>query len=157
MRRLAYEDDEVAHRYDKILEETMTRYFQLIRRSIDEVSPALHSSFCTVEFDFRFSAKFAKILAGDNGPAIIRINNGRYLNECQRDVPQWLRKTAKQIVPLHSEAILLAEPDTCSHNRYCTGAYAMLEQITLSLLEGCKGGKFWITRMSNHEPASGIA
>ena len=142
---------------DGILQESMVKYAHLIRDSIDAVNPSIPCSFCLCSQDVRHAPAVAKILAGNSGEAVIRINNARYLQDSLRNIPSWLHFTATQVAAFDDDVTLICEPDTFPQNRYSTSAATLRMHVTMSALEGCKGGKFWITRMSSFEPNSGAA
>ena len=154
LRKLVYQDTAFAHQYDELLQQTMENYFRGIRKAIDDVSPDIHCGLFLCEQEARFYGKFAKLLAGKTGHPMVRVNNGRYMSDAQRDVPAWLRKTAGQMVLFGDQFHILSETDTCPHNRYSMSAYSLLQHIMLSYLEGCKGGSLWITGVQNLEPTS---
>ncbi len=154
LRKLVFEDTAIAHQYDELLRQTMENYFRYVRKAIDDVNPDIHCGLFLCEQEARHYGKFAEILAGKTGHPMVRINNARYMVDAQRDVPEWLRKTAAQMVQFGDKFHILGETDTCPHNRYATGAYSLLQMIELSLLEGCKGGSLWITGTQNLEPSS---
>jgi hypothetical protein len=142
---------------DGILQESMVKYAHLIRDSIDAVNPSIPCSFCLCSQDVRHAPAVAKILAGNAGEAVIRINNARYLQDSLRNIPAWLHFTATQVAAFDDDVTLICEPDTFPQNRYSTSAATLRMHMLMSALEGCKGGKFWITRMSSFEPNSGKA
>ena len=146
-----------AHIMDGILQESMNKYAHLIRDSIDAVNPTIPCSFCLCSQDVRHAPAVAKILAGKSGEAVIRINNARYLQDSLRSIPSWLHFTAAQVAAFDDDVTLICEPDTFPQNRYSTSAATLRMHLVMSALEGCKGGKFWITRMSSFEPNSGKA
>ena len=140
---------------DGILQESMTKYAHLIRDAIDAVNSEIPCSFCLCSQDVRHAPAVAKILAGKAGEAVIRINNARYLQDSLRGIPAWLHFTATQVAAFDDDVTLICEPDTFPQNRYSTSAATLRMHMVMSALEGCKGGKFWITRMSSYEPNSG--
>ncbi|MBR4901465.1 MAG: hypothetical protein IKZ46_11040 [Victivallales bacterium] len=148
---------EDAHIMDDILQESMVKYAHLIRDSINAVNPSIPCSFCLCSQDVRHAPAVAKILAGNTGEAVIRINNARYLQDSLRNIPAWLHFTATQVAAFDDDVTLICEPDTFPQNRYSTSAATLRMHVTMSALEGCKGGKYWITRMSSFEPNSGKA
>lgn len=157
LRKAVGENINVAKQFDAVIRETMNKYARLIRDAIDQVNPSLFCSFCQCYYDTRFSADIARILAGENNKPLIRINNGLYLNANPRRLPGWLFQTAEQIATLPQDITIIAEPDTCPQNRYSTSATFMRTHLLLSMLEGARGGKLWITRTGNFEPSSGVA
>ena len=158
LRKLVFKDTALAHQYDELLRQTMENFFRGVRKAIDDVSPDIHCGLFLCEQEARHYGKFAEILAGKTGHPMVRVNNGRYLSDRQRDVPAWLRKTAGQMVLFGNRFHILSETDTAPHNRYSMSAYSLLQHIVLSYLEGCKGGSLWITSVQNSDVfASGQA
>ncbi|MBR5837439.1 MAG: hypothetical protein IKZ84_02760 [Victivallales bacterium] len=157
LREAVKSSKEDAHIMDDILQESMVKYAHLIRDSIDAVNLDIPCSFCLCSQDVRHAPAVAKILAGQTGEAVIRINNARYLQDSLRNIPTWLHFTATQVAAFDDDVTLICEPDTFPQNRYSTSAATLRMHMLMSALEGCKGGKFWITRMSSFEPNSGKA
>ena len=157
LREAVKSSTEDAHIMDGILQESMVKYARLIRDSIDAVNPSIPCSFCLCSQDVRHAPAVAKILAGNTGETVIRINNSRYLSESMRNIPSWLHSTATQVAAFDDDTTIICEPDTCPHNRYSTSAAMLRMHIVMSAFEGCKGGKFWITRTSAYEPNAGKA
>lgn len=150
-------EPETAKLYDGLLRDSIIVHARAIRGEIDKVDPMIPCSFCCCSGDVRHAAAVARALAAPGQETVIRLNNGRYLDDSLRDVPAWLRRTSAQVAVLAGEATILCEPDTCPQNRYSTSATALHMHLSMSLLEGCGGAKFWITRMGAYEPASGLA
>ena len=150
-------EPETARLYNGLLRDSIIVLARAIREEIDKVDPAIPGSFCCCAKDVRHAADIARALVAPGQELVIRLNNGRYLADSLRGVPGWLHWTAAQIAVLADEAVVLDEPDTCPHNRYSTGATALHMHLSMALLEGCGGGKFWITRMGGYEPSAGLA
>ena len=150
-------ESDVGAAYDKLLEDSIIGLARVIRGELDRVDPAMPCSFCCCAADVRHAAHVAEALAAPGQELAVRLNNGRYLSEKQRDVPAWLRGTAGQLAVLGDGIVVLGEPDTCPQNRYSTSASMLHLHVSMSLLEGCRGAKFWITRTGGFEPGSGLA
>lgn len=150
-------EPETARVYNGLLRDSIIVLASAIRDELDKVDPSTPCSFCCCAGDVRHAADIARALAAPGQELVIRLNNGRYLADSLRSVPGWLRWTAAEIAVLADEAVVLDEPDTCPHNRYSMGATALHMHLSMALLEGCGGGKFWITRMGGYEPAAGLA
>lgn len=149
-------DPAVARAYDDLQKRSLMEVAALIREAIDEVDPAIHCQFCICCYDVRHAKDIAQTLAAKDQPLTIRINHGMYKTEGSRNFPQWLVGTARQIQYFKDDDIrLLAEPDTCPHNRYSTSSAILHSHLVNSILCGCVGGKMWITRCGNMELASG--
>ena len=157
LRKLAAEDGATAAKFDAMLLKSMEEYMRIIRKAIDSVNPDLTCNFCQCLYDYQHAPTFTRILAGKGKP-VLRINHGLYMQDSTRNISErWIYNTARQINYAPKDFTLLCEPDTCPQNRYSTSATFMRTHLTLSVLEGCKGGKLWITRMGAFEPASGKA
>lgn len=149
------EDPAVAREYDKLLQDSLVNLARKIRQAIDETDPSIQCDFCTCIDDIRHAPAIVDELAAKGTTGTIRINNARYLNDSLRSIPYSLLKTAIQIAGIPQKYRILAEPDTFPHNQYSTSATTMHTLLTYSILEGCRGGKLWITRNKTWEPASG--
>ena len=153
---LAQEPD-LARIYDRLLEDTVARVVQTVREAFDRVDPAIPGSFCCCFADVRHASRLARLAAAKGQRPVLRLNNGRYCSETQRDVGDWLHKTALELAAIAPGIAVLDEPDTCPQNRYSMSAADLHAHIALSLVEGCRGGKIWITRTCGWEPESGVA
>lgn len=129
------------------------------RAGIDEVDPTLPGAYCGAGDALENGAELAEILAGKGNPKILRLNNSNYHNPMgARSFSDVLLKAAKQAAVVNGRAdVLLAETDTCPHNRYSTGAYEVHAHMVASIFEGCSGAKHWITKLDTYEPESGKA
>lgn len=129
-----------------------------IRAGIDSVDPTLPGSFCACGDGTEGAYDVASIMAGEGNPVVVRINNANYCAVDSRDFAQSLHRAATQIVALGKKPdYILAETDTCPQNRYSTPAAKLHSHFTFTILEGAKGAKHWITRLSAFEPESGTA
>ncbi|MBR4675045.1 MAG: hypothetical protein IKP00_11320 [Victivallales bacterium] len=148
---------EMAERFQEMLRHSMIDYAKVIRDAIDSVNPELFCSFCQCSLDMFATADMASVLAGQGRRPLVRLNDGFYKQDSARYFPAWLDLTAEQVLTLPKDITVISEPDTCPHNRYSTSAAIMRTHLTMSMMEGCKGGKLWITRLAKFEPASGKA
>lgn len=155
LRQAVYSDRRTALAYWRLQRDSMAEFAALIRSAINEADPAIPCSFCTCSDDIQTAVGMAQTLAAPGDDLLIRINHGRYLNESLWNTPAWMQRTAYQVQHVGKRAKVLAEPDTCPHNNYSTSAAMLHAHITGSLIEGCKGGKLWITRLGHYEPDSG--
>lgn len=138
--------------------ESLVQTAKIMRAGIDSVNPALRGSFCCVGYNAEFAYEIASILAGKGNPIVVRINNGNYTPAGARYFSNVFFRAAAQIAKLKDKAdVILAETDTCPQNRYSTGAMSLHTHFTGTILEGAKGAKHWITRLSAFEPESGTA
>lgn len=150
-------DLDIAAAYDLMMQDSIIKLAKVIRQEIDNVNPLTHCSFCCCSHDAHHAANIAKALAAPGQEIIVRLNNGRYCSEGTRNIASWLNRTARQLALIPEDVIVLSEPDTCPQNRYSMGATQLNAHISMSLLEGCRGGKIWITRLGVYEPKSGEA
>ncbi len=128
------------------------------REGIDSVDPGIPGSFCACGTDAEFAGEIAQILAGKGNPVVVRLNNGNYTATGSRFFSNVALRAATQIAMLGGKAdVVLAETDTCPHNRYSTSAQMLHAHFTASILEGADGAKHWITRLHAYEPGSGVA
>ena len=148
---------EMAERFQEMLRHSMADYAKVIRSAIDSVNPELFCSFCQCSLDMFATSDIAKTLAGHGRRPLVRLNDGFYMRDSARYFPAWLDLTAEQLLTLPVDMTVISEPDTCPQNRYSTSAAIMRSHLTLSMMEGCKGGKLWITRLAKFEPDSGKA
>ena len=150
--------DEYSKIYLETQKESLIESAKSMRAGIDSVNPKIPVSFCCVGNNAEFAADIIDILAGNNHPKIIRINNGNYAAGGARFLSRSFQRAAAQIEKLKGKAdIILAETDTCPQNRYSTGAMQLHAHFTGTILEGATGAKQWITRLSAYEPESGKA
>ena len=130
------------------------------RAGIDTVDEAMPGIFCSVGPTTEFGAEIGKILAGRGNPTVVRLNNGNYTPEGAHYLSSISYRAAQQSHVLRTGGVdvILAETDTCPHNRYSTGVQSLHSHFTVSILEGVAGAKHWITRLDDQfEPRSGVA
>ncbi|MBO5418145.1 MAG: hypothetical protein J6A50_06050 [Clostridia bacterium] len=159
------EDIRITNIFAETQRESMILAAKAMREGIDEVDPKLRGSFCACGPGAEFAAEIGGILAGEGNAAVIRINNGMYSHPGPRGLSDASFRAATQITVINGEAAqkgikidaILAETDTCPQNRYSTAAQFLHSHFTATILEGVKGAKHWITRLSAYEPISGKA
>ncbi len=154
---LLQSDISAARLYDDLLLDTLMQLAGVIRGAIDSVDPSIPVSFCACYGDIRHAVPIARRLAAAGQRPVIRINNARYLTAEMRSFPVRMYHGAAQIAGLSDDVTVLAETDTCPHNRYSTSAALLHAHYTGSILEGCDGAKHWLTRLGQWQPASGAA
>ena len=139
--------------------ESLVGAAKAIREGIDAINPKIQGVICTTSHTTEFGAETARILAGKGNPAIARLYNGNYGAVSARYVSSIAYRFAQQSEILKNEGVdyVLAETDTCPHNRYSTSAQSLHTHMTISILEGACGAKHWITRLPEYEPKSGEA
>ncbi len=136
--------------------ESLVKAAKVIRKGIDSVNPKIPASYCCCGNNAEFACELASVLAGENNPITVRINNGNYTPQGARYLSRVFHRAATQIAKLKGKVdVLLAETDTCPQNRYSVGAHGMHAHYTGSILEGVNGAKHWITRLITFEPKSG--
>ena len=157
-KKIAEGDKELADAYVKTQIDSLWRCAKEIRAGIDSVDPAIPGSFCACGDGTEGAYRIAEIMAGEGNPIVVRINNANYCAVDARDFAQSLHRAATQIQALGKKPdYILAETDTCPQNRYSTPAAKLHSHFTFTILEGAKGAKHWITRLSDYEPDSGVA
>ena len=139
--------------------DSIARLARVVREAFDEVDPAIPGAFCCCEGDVGDALPLARILAAPGQRPAVRLNNGRYLHDGNRDLPAHLLRTEGQrlALPPDADALLLDEPDIYPHNRYSVSAANFHLHVSLGLLSGCGGAKLWLSRTRVWEPASGEA
>ena len=155
---LAAEPD-LAAAWETLRLDTVARLARAVREAFDEVNPAIPGAFCCCEGDVGDAMPLARILAAPGQRPVVRLNNGRYLHDGNRDLPAHLLRTEGQrlALPPDADALLLDEPDIYPHNRYSVSAANFHLHVSLGLLSGCDGAKLWLSRTRVWEPASGEA
>ncbi|MBR3804873.1 MAG: hypothetical protein IKJ14_05980 [Clostridia bacterium] len=152
--------DEEGNRLYDILKQTnqdsLLATAQIIRKAIDEVDPYIQGSYCggsSVSLDY----ERAVVLSGSKNPVTYRLSNGYYTPAGTRFFSYVSFRAARHTTRLKDKVdVIMAETDTCPHNRYSTSAQSLHTHFICSLLEGCNGAKQWLTR-SPYEPNSGKA
>ncbi|MBQ8407548.1 MAG: hypothetical protein IJY39_01650 [Clostridia bacterium] len=156
--RIAAGDKECADAFVKTQIDSLTACAREIRAGIDSVDPKIPGSFCACGDGTEGAYDIATIMAGEGNPVVVRINNANYCAYNPRDFAQIMHRAATQIAALGKKPdYILAETDTCPQNRYSTPAAKLHSHFTFTILEGAKGAKHWITRLSSFEPESGVA
>lgn len=139
--------------------ESLLGMARAIREGIDSVDPKIAGVFCATGSGVEFVGDIAKILAGEGNVPTARINNGNYAPVGVHYFSDIAHRCATSSHNVRREGVnvILAETDTCPHNRYSTSAHQLHSHFTVSILEGVSGAKHWITRLDKYEPASGVA
>ncbi len=155
---LAAEPD-LAAAWEKLRLDTVARLARVVREAFDAVDSSIPGAFCCCEGDVGDALPLERILAAPGQRPVVRLNNGRYLHDGNRDLPAHLLRTEGQrlALPPDADARLLDEPDIYPHNRYSVSAANFHLHVALGLLSGCGGAKLWLSRTQVWEPASGNA
>ncbi len=152
------EQAKYADAYVDSVKDSLLQSARAMRAGIDAVDPKMKGIFCLCGRSTEFASDIAVILAGEGNPPTVRVNNGNYTPAGPRYASDVSFRMAQQVAFLDERVkVILAETDTCPHNRYSTGAYSLHTHFVLSILEGAAGAKHWITRMSSFELESGRA
>ena len=150
-------DESLRRQFDDFQRDTLNALAKVIRRAIDDVDPEMPCTFCACAHDLHHAETIAETLANKPQDRVVRVNNGRYLRNNPQEFAGWLVGTCRQKLCLPVSYAAITEADTCPQNRYSTDASVMHANIALALLQGYAGAKLWITRLSDFQPASGIA
>lgn len=153
------EDKHYTDIYIQLQSDAMAGAIRTMREGLDEVDPAIQgvvSGIFTGTF-CEFSDRAAEAFAGHGNPRIVRMNNGVYTENARGFTKRMYRAAMLKNYLGDKVDILLAETDTCPHNRYATGASLLHAHFTSCILEGAKGAKHWLTRLAANEPNSGKA
>ena len=143
------EDSEYyANKFVEVEYETLNEFARLIRSAIDSVDPSIQGVLCSGGDN---SVDIAKIVAGKNNPTIIRIGNANYSYNSTSGFTYNMFRAAKQVLEFKGIDYLLAETDTTPHHRYSKTAKQFNSHYIASILEGVKGAKHWITRLSHSD------
>ncbi len=156
------EKSERAKKYTDIFieeqKQSLVETARVMRAGVDSVDASMPMSYCCCGNNAEFAYEIASVLAGENNPVVVRINNGNYTPAGARYFSRAFHRAATQIAKLKGKVdVFLAETDTCPQNRYSTGAMSLHTHFTGSILEGTNGAKHWITRLISYEPESGKA
>lgn len=152
-------DDALAKVWDHFQQEGLFEMARLIRAEFDAADPLIPGMFCTCNGEIRHAPAMAELLAAKEQSPVLRINNPKYLymHEKPNEVIDWMLKTAIQKAHVPEDYTVLVETDTCCHNRYFTSAATLHALYSWSLLNGCSGGKLWITNTVEYTPETGKA
>lgn len=147
--------------YVDVVRDSLVDAVKAMREGIDEVNSKIQGMVSGIYASApycEFSDLTAAAFAGTGNPRIIRMNGAPYAKLGMRHFTENISRNAliRENVK-HTADILLAETDTCCHNRYSTSAAHMHMHYVAAILEGDQGAKHWITRLPNYEPLSGRA
>ena len=148
-------------KYNSIMLETqkesMINFAKAIREGIDSFNPSIPCTLSVVN-GHEAGVEMAKVLAGKGNPSVLRIGSGNYTPAGARNQSRVSLRTALETEYYKDKIdVILAETDTCPHNRYSTGAHSLHTHFVCSILEGAAGAKHWITRLNAFELESGKA
>lgn len=151
--------DRLARIFAEVQRDSLIKAATAFRSAIDEIDPTIQGINCTSGDICEAVTYTNKIFAGKGNPTIVRIPNGIYAPESVREFSALMRQTAVCKTKLKRSGIdiILSETDTIPFNRYAKSSRYLHSHYTASMLDGLKGAKHWLTRMSAFEPKSGIA
>ncbi|MBE6667090.1 MAG: hypothetical protein E7607_02115 [Ruminococcaceae bacterium] len=153
------EKDPLAKAFVELQRETLVHAVTRFREAVDSVDPTIQGINCTSGDECDSVIYTNPIWCGKGNPTIVRTPNGTYAPESVKTISDTMRRAAVCGARLHDNGIqiALAECDTIPYNRYGKNARYLHTHFTASILEGLKGSKHWITRMSSYEPSGGVA
>ena len=136
--------------------DSLVDYVKYMRAGVDSVNPKIQGAYCTVGGEW--AAEISTAFAGENNPVILRINNGNYGSIGLKPFSWSMMRAALQVTSVKGKVdVILAETDTCPHNRYSKSAHSLHAHFVGSILEGAQGAKHWLQRTGVFEPDSGKA
>ncbi len=138
--------------------DTLVYAAKRLRQAIDKIDPTIQGMTCTSGDYCESGYEVNNAFAGKGNIKIARMANGNYAPETFRLFSAYaMRLPAVRVKKLKNKGIdiVLAETDTCPHNRYAKSARYLHAHFASSILLGAKGSKHWITRTTAYEPNSG--
>lgn len=153
------ENDKLTDVFRDIQRDSLIKAITSFRRAVDSIDPKIQGINCTSGSICESVIYTSKIWAGEGNPSIVRIPNGSYAPLSVRGFSDSIRGTAIGVSKLKKNGIdiILSETDTIPFNRYGKSARYLHAQYASTLLEGTKGAKHWISRISAFETNSGKA
>ena len=153
------ERDPLAQAFVTLQRDTLVHAVARFREAVDSIDPTIQGVNCTSGDECDSVIYTNPIWCGKGNPTIVRTPNGQYAPETIKELSDTMRRAAVCGARLRDNGIqiTLAESDTIPFNRYGKNARYLHTHYTLSILEGLKGAKHWITRTASYEPASGVA
>ncbi len=153
------QNDALVQGFVTLMRDTLVHAVTRMREAVDSVDPTIQGVNCTSGDECDSVIFTNPIWCGKGNPTIVRTPNGTYAPISVKTISDTMRRAAVCGARLRDNGIQihLAECDTLPFNRYGKNARYLHTHFTASLLEGLKGSKHWITRMSSYEPKSGVA
>ena len=152
-----HKSDEISKAYYDSQRDSLIKAVTRFREAIDKVDPTIQGINCT-SADYCDSVVYtSKIFCGKGNPSMVRAANGTYAPLTTRGFSATMRNFVVRSSKLKNNGvdIVLSETDTVPFNRYAKNARYLHAHYAMSILDGAKGAKHWITRLSIHEPRSG--
>ena len=153
------QNDPLVQGFVTLMRDTLVHAVTRMRAAVDSVDPSIQGVNCTSGDECDSVIFTNPIWCGKGNPTIVRTPNGTYAPISVKTISDTMRRAAVCGARLRDNGIkyTLAECDTIPFNRYGKNARYLHTHFTASLLEGLKGSKHWITRITSYEPKSGIA
>lgn len=152
------EKDHYVQLYLQTQRESLVGAAEAMRAGIDSVDPTIQGAYCSTGCACEFAPDIAKALAGKGNPTMVRTFIGLYCPSGAKNITTPFYRVAQHKALMKDKVdYLLAESDTCPHNRYALSARHSHTYLVGTILEGTDGSKRWITKTDNYEPQSGAA
>lgn len=153
------QNDSLVQGFVTLMRDTLVHAVTRMREAVDSIDPTIQGVNCTSGDECDSVIFTNPIWCGKGNPTIVRTPNGTYAPISVKTISDTMRRAAVCGARLRDNGIkiTLAECDTVPFNRYGKNARYLHTHFTASLLEGLKGSKHWITRISSYEPKSGVA
>ncbi len=151
------DEDPLVRLFEQTQTETLVDLARILREGIDRADPAVQGVVCC-NFLCRESQQVAPVIAGAGRPVVVRAANGIYSPPSPLNLSDTMRRAAiaRQIFRGVAD-VLISETDCIQYNRYAKSASYLHSHYLGSLLEGMRGAKHWLTRLSEYSPESGEA
>lgn len=152
-------DDPITVAFLDTQKDALVKAAKAFREEIDKVDPTIQGINCT-SGDLCESVSFTNPeFCGKGNPTMVRVPCGTYAPVSVREFSDIMRRAAVCTTKLKKAGIdiVLGETDTIPFNRYGKNARYLHSHYTAAILEGVRGAKHWITRISAWEPKSGKA
>ena len=153
------QNDPLVQGFVTLMRDTLVHAVTRMRAAVDSVDPTIQGVNCANDDECDSVIFMNPIWCGKGNTTIVRAPNGTYAPISVRTISDTMRRAAVCGARLRDNGIqiALAECDTVPFNRYAKNARYLHTHFTASILEGLKGSKHWITRISSFEPRSGVA
>ena len=135
---------EIQAQFRDMGDESILRYVQMMRQSIDKAAPGLPVIFCAGSIDAARADQWAAAAVAEGQPAVLRCGTSNYLEGAPWQLTSNCAPTAVQKLYSPQADLLLDEADTCPHSLYSKSARTMHLHIVNAILEGFDGAKLWI-------------
>jgi hypothetical protein len=145
--------------YFEMQRDSLVNAARVIRQAVDKVDPSIQGMTCTSGDYCESGYEVNEAFAGKGNLKIARMANGNYAPDTFRFFSAYaMRLPAVRVKKLKNKGIdiVLAETDTCPHNRYAKSARYVHAHFASSILLGAKGSKHWLTRITAYEPNAGV-